>query len=104
MTERKTEIDPVTGYPKEEKPLDPTKVVKLGEQRQRAELLKASIASETGQTVLFKIQEHLLLRVKKLMDEDPECKVLVKLLRDMEITIDMGQIAVTRLMRTVNKK
>lgn len=104
MAERyKTEIDPVTGYPKEDKPLDPTKVVHLTGQKERAEVLKASIASETGQAVLLKIQEHLMSRVSALMRDDPESRVLMKLLVDMGITVNIGQMAVQRLMKMVTK-
>ncbi len=99
-----TEIDPVSGYPKEDKPLDSSKSAVLLERQARAELLKASIASETGQTLLGYIQEVLLARVKVLMENDAESKSLVKILTNMGLTIDIGQEAVNRLMKKVIKK
>lgn len=104
MTEYTAEIDPVTGYPREKKSLDTSRAtIRLSEQKGRAELLKASLASETGQEVLRKIEEHLSMRIKKLMAEDPECKVLVKLLLDMGVTINLGDVAVQKLMKMVTK-
>ncbi len=100
----KTKIDPVTGFPKEDKPLDPIRGSFLIDQQNKAELMKASIASESGQAMLRMVEEHLLMRVKILMNGDSECKVLIRILSDIGSTIDLGQVAVKRLMRMVTKK
>ena len=72
------EVDPVTGYPKEEttKVNDTAKYNRLNEQKAKSDQLRESLQSETGQLVLHKIQEHLLSRVNELIDGDPECKAL----------------------------
>ena len=100
------EVNPVTGYPKEESEKDGNveKYNRLNDQKGRSDQLQESLSSETGQMVLHKIQEHLLIRVNKLIDEDAECKVLKKLLLDMGITISLGKKAVENLMRLVMKK
>lgn len=100
------EVDPVTGYPKEETEKDGNveKYNRLNEQKGRSDQLQDSLSSETGQMVLNKIQEHLLLRVNKLIDEDAECRVLKKLLMDMSVTINIGAKAVEGLMKLVMKK
>jgi hypothetical protein len=100
------EVNPVTGYPKEEIEKDGSieRYNRLNDQKGRSDQLQDSLNSETGQLVLQKIQEHLLLRVNKLIDEDAECRVLKKLLVDMGITINIGAKAVEGLMRLVMKR
>ena len=100
------EVNPVTGYPKEEIEKDGNveKYNRLNEQKGRSDQLQDSLNSETGQMVLNKIQEHLLVRVTKLIDEDAECRALKKLLVDMGITINVGAKAVEGLMRLVMKR
>lgn len=100
------EVDPVTGYPKEEteKNGNIEKYNRLSVQKGKSDQLQDSLNSETGQVVLNKIQEHLLTRVNKLIDEDAECRVLKRLLVDMGITINIGAKAVEGLMRLVMKR
>lgn len=100
------EVNPVTGYPKEETERNGNieKYNRFNEQKGRADQLQESLASETGQMVLHKIQEHLLARVNKLIDEDAECRVLKKLLIGMGIEINIGEKAVEGLMRLVMKR
>ena len=99
------EVDPVTGYPKEEiKDTGVEKYNRLNDQKVRSDQLQESLSSETGQMVLHKIQEHLLIRVNKLIDEDAECRTLKKLLVDMSITVNVGEKAVEGLMRLVMKR
>ena len=100
------EVDPVTGYPKEESEKDGNveKYNRLNEQKGRSDQLQDSLQSETGQMVLHKIQEHLLIRVNKLIDEDVECRVLKKLLIGMNVEINIGAKAVEGLMRLVMKR
>lgn len=100
------EVDPVTGYPKEETEKDGNveKYNRLNELKGRSDQLQDSLSSETGQMILNKIQEHLLQRVNKLIDEDAECRVLKKLLVDMGVTINLGAKAVEGLMRLVMKR
>jgi len=100
------EVDPVTGYPKEETEKDGNveKYNRLNDQKGRSDQLQDSLNSETGQMVLNKIQEHLLARVNKLIEEDAECKTLKRLLVDMGITINIGSKAVEGLMKLVMKK
>jgi len=99
-------VDPVSGMPSEtiERPIDANRLAKLEEQKGRADQLKASIASETGQAVLNKIEEHLLARINQLIEGDGECRVLKKLLTDMGLTFSAGEMAVKNLMRLVAKK
>ncbi len=100
------EVNPVTGYPKEELQENGSigKYNRLNDQKGRSDQLQESLASETGQMVLNKIQEHLLLRVNKLIDEDAECKALKRLLVGMGIEINIGAKAVEGLMRLVMKR
>lgn len=100
------EVDPVSGLPKEEgeKSISANKYNVLNEYKAKADELEGSLKSETGQAVLNKIQEHLLGRVNKLIDEDAECKALKRLLIDMGITINIGDKAVENLMKFVTKR
>ena len=98
------EVDPVTGYPIDvsgSDKKDTAKYNRLNEQKANSEQLQQSLNSEVGQTVLHRIQEHLLARVNELMESDPQCKALKRLLVDMGVTINMGEKAVERLMRLV---
>jgi hypothetical protein len=100
------EVDPVTGYPKEETEKDENveKYNRLEERKAKSDQLQESLSSETGQMVLHKIQEHLLARVNVLINEDAECRVLKRLLVDMGITINIGEKAVESLMKIVMKR
>lgn len=100
------EVDPVTGLPKEETEKDGNvaRYNRLTDQKARSDQLNESLNSETGQMVLHKIQEHLLMRVNKLIDEDAECKALKRLLVDMGVTINIGEKAVEGLMKLVMKR
>ena len=100
------EVNPVTGYPKEESEKDGNveKYNRLNDQKGRSDQLQESLSSETGQMVLNKIQEHLFQRVNKLIDEDAECRVLKKLLTGMSVEINIGAKAVEGLMRLVMKR
>ncbi len=100
------EVDPVSGLPKEEvaKVSNLERYNRLNDQKARSDQLQEGLVSETGQTVLNKIQEHLLTRVNELIDADPQCKALKRLLVDMGITVSMGTKAVERLMKLVMKK
>jgi len=100
------EVDPVTGQPKEisenKKPNE--KYERFMAQKLKADQLSDDINSSGGQLVLHKIEEHLLMRVNKLIDEDGECKALKKVLQDMGINLNIGEMAVKGLMRLVAKK
>ena len=100
------EVDPVTGYPKEETERDGNveKYNRLNEQKGKSDQLQDSLNSEAGQMVLHKIQEHLLIRVNELIEADPQCKGLKRLLVDMGITINLGAKAVDSLMKIVMRK
>ncbi len=99
------QVDPVTGQPMSEvtKPVSPA-YERLNEQRGAADQLSADIQSENGQLILNKIQQHLLNRVNKLIDDDGECRSLKKVLVDMGVTLNIGEMAVDRLMRLVTRK
>jgi hypothetical protein len=100
------ETDPVTGMPKETvgNKSDIEIYNRLDGQRARADQLRDDIGSQEGQAVLNKIKEHLLGRINKLMDEDGECRALKKVLIDIGVTLNMGQVAIERIMRLVEKK
>lgn len=100
------ETDPATGLPisQVEKKSNVERFNRLSEQKAKSDQLAEDIGTEKGQLILHKIQEHLLNRVNKLIDEDGECKALKKLLIDMGVTISVGDMAVERLMRLVMKK
>ncbi len=100
------EVDPATGLPKieMEKKSNVERFNRLSEQKAKSDQLVEDIGTEKGQLVLHKIQEHLLNRVNKLIDEDGESKALKRLLVDMGVTINIGDMAVERLMRLVMKK
>lgn len=100
------EVNPVTGYPKEDTEKDSSveRYNRLTDQKGKSDQLQDSLSSETGQMVLNKIQEHLLSRVNELIEADPQCKALKRLLVDMGITINIGAKAVEGLMRLVMKR
>ncbi len=100
------EVDPVSGLPREEvaKVANIERYNRLNDQKARSDQLQEGLGSETGQTVLNKIQEHLLTRVNELIDADPQCKALKRLLVDMGITVNMGTKAVEGLMKLVMKR
>lgn len=100
------EVDPVSGLPKEEagKIANLERYNRLNDQKTRSDQLRESLNSETGKTVLNKIQEHLLARVNELIEGDPQCKALKRLLVDMGITVSVGERAVEGLMKLVIKK
>ncbi len=100
------EVDPVSGLPREEvaKVANIERYNRLNDQKARSDQLQESLSSETGQTVLNKVQEHLLTRVNELIDADPQCKALKRLLMDMGITISVGEKAVAGLMKLVMKR
>jgi hypothetical protein len=99
------EVDPVTGSPKvsTEKGISPERYDRFLVQKGKADQLAGDIESGKGQLILNKIQEHLLNRVNKLIEEDGECKALKKVLIDMGITLSIGEIAVKNIMRLVVK-
>ena len=100
------ETDPVTGLPKSEveKKSDIEAFNRLSNQKAKSDLLISDINSEKGQIVLNKIKENLLTRANKLIDEDGECKALKKVLIDMGLQINVGEMAADRLMRLVTRK
>ena len=100
------EVDPASGLPKVEveKKSNIEKFNRLSDQKARSDQLSEDVGSEKGQLVLHKIQEHLLARVNKLIEEDGECRALKRILVDMGVTISVGDMAVERLMKLVMKK
>ena len=100
------EVDPVSGLPKEEvaKASNIERYQRLNDQKAKSDQLQDSLGSETGQMVLNKIKEHLLVRVNELIDADPQCKALKRLLVDMGITVSVGEKAVEGLMKLVMKR
>lgn len=100
------EVDPVTGQPKVEmeKKSDVEKFNRLDGQRSRSDQLLDDLSSEKGTLVLNKIREHLLTRVNKLIEEDGECRALKRLVVDMGVTINIGEVAIEKLMKMVTKK
>lgn len=100
------EVDPVTGLPKveTEKKSEVEKFNRLDAQRSRSDQLLDDLSSERGTLVLNKIKEHLLARVNKLIEEDGECKAMKRILVDMGVTINIGEMAIEKLMRLVVKK
>ena len=100
------EVDPVTGLPIEaiEKKSDTEKVARLDAQKRRSDELVDGLLSDKGQIILNKIQDHLLNRVNKLINEDGECLALKKLLVDMGLEINIGEMAVDRLLKLVIRK
>ena len=100
------EVDPASGLPisQVEKKSDMERFNRLDVQRAQSDQLVNDLGTEKGQLVLNKIQEHLLKRVNRLIDEDGECKALKRLLVDMGVTISVGDMAVERLMKLVMKK
>jgi len=100
------EVDPASGIPKSEieKPSTVEKYNRLNEQKARSDQLVESLNSEQGQMVLNEIKECLLARVNKLIDDDPECRVLKRLLVGMGIKISLGEKAIDNLMKLVMRK
>ena len=100
------QVDPATGLPisEVERKSDIEAFNRLSNQKAKSDQLKEDINSEKGQLVLNKIKEHLLNRVNKLIEEDGECKALKKLLIDMGLQINVGEMAADRLMRLVIKR
>jgi len=100
------QVDPATGLPisEVEKKSNIEIFNRLDGQRTQSDQLINDLGTEKGQLILNKIREHLLKRVNKLIDEDGECKALKRLLVDMGVTINVGDMAVERLMKLVMKK
>ena len=105
MVEYATEIDIVTGLPYS--PSDKSKEIdnfgKLETNKGRGDQLQTALSSDPGQTLLNEIQETLMNRVNVLINEDPECKALKRLLVNMGVKLDLGKKASERLMRLVVK-
>ena len=100
------DVDPVSGQPKEtiEKKSDVEKFNRLDEKRARSDQLLDDLKSDRGQAILNKIKEHLLARVNKLIEEDGECRAMKKILVDMGVTINLGEMAIDKLMKLVMKR
>ena len=100
------QVDPATGLPisEVEKKSDIEAFNRFNNQKAKSDQLVADINSEKGQIVLNKIKEHLLNRVNKLIEEDGECKALKRLIVDMGLQINIGEMAAEKLMRLVIKK
>jgi hypothetical protein len=100
------EVDPASGMPKEtiESLSALNKFNRAESQKAKYNQLMEDISSEKGQFILYKIKEHLLVRVNKLMDEDGECRALKKLLIDMGVTLNLGEMAIDKLMKLVSRK
>jgi len=101
------EVDPVTGQPKVAYVTSKEQSERYDRylaQKGKSDELSESLASDQGQLVINKIQEHLLARVNKLMEEDGECRALKRVLVDMGITVSMGELAVRNLTRLLIKK
>ena len=99
------EVDPATGLPKVEveKKSEIDRFNRLDGQRSRSEQLLDDLNSEKGTVILNKIKEHLLNRVNKLIEEDGECRALKRLIVDMGVTINIGEVAIDKLMKMVMK-
>ena len=94
------EVDIPSGLPKEAiDKKDSDKISHLETRKTKSQELMADLVSDSGKTIINKIKEHLLMRVNKLMDEDPECKTLKKLLVEMGVEVNMGEEAIDRLTR-----
>ena len=100
------EVDPVSGMPKEsiDSASELDKFNRAEAQRIRYNQLMEDIASDKGQFIINKIKEHLLIRVNKLIDDDGECRALKRVLVDLGVTLNLGEMAVDRLMKLVSKK
>jgi len=99
------DVDPVTGQPKVTVEKDVSeKYSHLVDQKGKADQLASELSSEKGQMVINTIQGHLLSRVNKLIDEDGECRALKRLLIDMGVTINMGEMAIAKLMQMLTRK
>jgi len=101
-----TEVNPVTGYPKEESEKDGNveKYNRLNDQKGRSDQLQADLESESGKTILNCIQEQLLARVNHLIESDPESMALKRLIISMGLTLNIGAKAVESLMKILTKK
>lgn len=100
------DVDPASGMPKEpvDSAADINKFNRAEAQRIKYNQLMEDISSEKGQFIINKIKEHLLVRVNKLIDEDGECRALKKVLIDLGVTLNLGEMAVDRLMKLVSRK
>jgi len=100
------EVDPTTGLPKEavDKKSNIEKISRFDAQKQKADELIDGLTSEKGQIILNKIKEHLLARINKLAEEDGECRALKRLLVDMGVTINIGEMAADKLMKLVTRQ
>ena len=98
-------VDPTTGLPKEviEGKRQMELALKLEAQKGKSQELSNDIGSEQGQFILSKIKEHFLSRVNELISNDERCMAYKKLLIDMGVQINMGEFAVERLMKLVEK-
>ncbi len=100
------EVDPVTGQPLSEvdKAKDLEKYGRLNDQKAKADQLRADLDSEGGRSVLNCIEEQLLSRVNKLIEEDAECRALKKLIMGMSVNLNIGERAVQGLTKMLVTK
>ncbi len=100
------EVDQVTGQPlsKVDREKDIEKYGRLNDKKAKADQLRADLDSEQGRTVLNCIQEQLLKRVDHLIENDPECNALKKLIVSMGVNLSIGEKAVQDLMRMLVSK
>jgi len=100
-------VNPADGLPidpKEEKEKKEAKIRQQLEARKaQADRLRHDLESDAGNAVIQKIKQHLLNRIDHLMSQDGECVALKKVLVDMGLTLNMGEVAVNGLMRLVEK-
>ena len=94
------EIDAKTGLPKRviDKEKQSEAIGRLEKNRADAIRMEDDLSSEKGQMLCNLIQEHLLERIDKFVDEDPECRILKKLLIKMGMVINFGKQATDRIM------
>ncbi len=106
------EIDPVTGLPKNTEVDEGTGLLRergrvgdigpddrLQAQKGRGDQMQEALSSEKGQLVIRKIEEQFLARVSELINGDGECKAFMRVLRAIGSDLNMGEVAVGRLMR-----
>ncbi len=99
------EVDPVTGDPKiPEDKKDTKNEARFNVLKGKADQLAGDVASEKGQMILNMMQSHLLARINELIKADGQCMGIIKILTDMGITLDFGQMATEKLMQMVMKK
>lgn len=100
------DVDPVSGMPREtvDSKVNINRFNRLDAQKIRHDQLLDDLTSDKGHIFINLIKELALARIDKVMADDGEYSGYKKILVGMGVTINMGEMAVDKLMKMVTKR